>query len=156
MQSLHEDVWKLSDDQIIYFDHCTFITPLTLTYPHTHHCRVKAVQKQEKEHQRHIVAQHSLPSYPTQPSSSSTLPSQRGGALHALQEKVMQGMMSKSLPTPSAPPTSSTGPSTQPSRSAGFVAKPVRKARSETDLRESDLEKSVKVSDTYTYALGAM
>lgn len=131
------------------------------THLHTSptHCRVKAVQRPEKDPHR-STAQQSLPSHDAPPpSSSQTLPRQRHEASHgttpssslykAPQEKVMPGILSKSLPTPSAPPPSATGSSTQPSQHRDVVPRPVRKARSETDLRESDMEKTIKVSCTH-------
>ena len=64
----------------------------------------------------------------------------------------MPGILSKSLPAPpSAPPPSTSGPATLPSQQPGYVARPVRKARSETDLRESDLEKTIKVSGMHAF-----
>ena len=137
----------------------THITDTHAPHPlHTSptHCRLKAVPRPEKDPHR-STAQQSLPSHDAlpDPSSSQSLPRPRREASHgtapssmynAQQEKVI---LSKSLPTSSAPPPSATGPSTQPPQHTGMVSRPVRKARSLTDLRESDLDKTVKVSCTH-------
>ena len=129
------------------------------TTSHTCMHRVKAVQRPETGPPHHpATTQHGLssPHGAPPPSSDQALRGQWGGAFQgpilsgglykAHQDKVMPGILSKSLPAPSAPPPSATGSFTQHSRSAGFVPRPVRKARSETDLRESDFEKQIKVS----------
>ena len=120
--------------------------------------RVKAVQRPETgPHHHPATTQHGLssPHGAPPPSSDQAFRGQWGGAFQgpisgglykAHQDKVMPGVLSKSLPAPSASSPSVTGSSTQHSHSGGFVPRPVRKARSETDLRESDFEKQIKVS----------